>query len=195
MTFRPTRTAAVGGTISSVVFVGSILGQLCMGVAGDAWGRKRALILTNIFTTIGALCSALCAWGPATTVYAIITASRFLLGVGVGGKYPLSGTISSESKAVTKSKMKSALEVALGFFWQTPGSLLPYAVGMAFLAATHLKDATSVPFVDAAVGFRVVLGLGALPAMVVVILTVCQVRVPAPRLLCLKVIARLLHHS
>ncbi len=157
------------------MFAGSILGQLIMGVAGDTCGRKRALILTNIFTTIGALCSALCAWGDATTVYAIITVSRFVLGVGVGGKYPLAGTMSSEGKSVAKSKSRSALEVALGFFWQTPGSMLPYAVGMAFLAAAKLTDSTSVPFLDAAVGFRVVLGLGALPALIVVILTACQV--------------------
>ena len=106
----------------------------------------------------------------------MITVSRFFLGAGVGGKYPLAGTVSAEDKAdpdsdtdtgaqaqsragasndlaapikteeplsplplaatagvvavTAKPTRKSALRIALGFFWQTPGSMLPYALGM-----------------------------------------------------------------
>ena len=169
------RTEAVGDTLSSVVFAGAIVGQLFMGIAGDLCGRRKALILTNLFTALGALCSALCSWGSTTTVYTVITVSRFVLGVGVGGKYPLAGTVSSEGEAASESKAKSAIEIALGFFWQTPGTMLPYAIGMAYLAAKHLTDAVDIPFLDASLGFRLVLGIGALPALAVVILTWCQV--------------------
>ena len=178
--------------MSSVVFAGAIVGQLCMGVAGDVFGRKRALILTNLFTALGALCSALASWGTSSTVYLVIIVSRFVLGVGVGGKYPLAGTVSSEgaagakggraaggassssSSSATSSKRAKALEVAFGFFWQTPGTMLPYAIGMAFLAACKLTHAMDIPFLQASLGFRIVLGLGALPAFAVVLLTWCQ---------------------
>jgi len=177
---------AIEGTLDSVVFAGAIIGQLFMGLAGDLCGRKRALVLTNLFTALGALCSAFCSWGPATTVYTVITISRFVLGVGVGGKYPLAGTVSSEGKSAKKSQAKSALEIAFGFFWQTPGTMLPYAIGMVFLAATKLKDVSTVPYFDASVGFRIILGLGALPALIVVILTCCQVESSACRACALR---------
>jgi PHS family inorganic phosphate transporter-like MFS transporter len=92
------------------------------------------------------------------------------LGVGVGGKYPLAGTVSAES---TK-KSKSAIEIAFGFFWQTPGAMLPYAVGMALLAADGLQNETSIEKHQASFDFRLLLGLGALPALAVVILTYLQ---------------------
>ena len=165
------RTVAVGSTLGSVVFAGAIFGQLFMGIVGDQCGRRKGLILTNILTFFGALTSAFCSWGSASTIYLIITISRFFLGVGVGGKYPLAGTVSAES---TK-KSKSAIEIAFGFFWQTPGAMLPYAVGMALLAADGLQNETSIEKHQASFDFRLLLGLGALPALAVVILTYLQV--------------------
>ena len=46
-------------------------------------------------------------------------ACRFVLGVGVGGKYPLAATIRAEACTDGEVSRHSATEVAKGFFWQT----------------------------------------------------------------------------
>ena len=87
--------------------------------AGDAIGRRRAMALTNLLTVLGALGSALLTWGDAATVYSVLMACRFVLGVGVGGKYPLAATIRAEACSEGDTPRHSATEVAKGFFWQT----------------------------------------------------------------------------
>ena len=38
----------VESILKSLVFAGAITGQLTMGYAGDAWGRRNAMLLTNL---------------------------------------------------------------------------------------------------------------------------------------------------
>ena len=93
-----------------------------------------------------------------------------------------------------------ATEVAKGFFWQTPGAMLPYAVGLLVLGLSTGTDATGgatggatlgLAAQDAATGgatlgpaardaaavslqFRLVLGLGAVPALLTMALCYFQ---------------------
>ena len=93
--YRPAykRTDAQSSTLKSVVFAGAVVGQAVMGYAGDVLGRKRAMVLTNMFTAAGAIgCASFVGTNP-KSVYTVITISRFFLGVGVGGKYPLTATM------------------------------------------------------------------------------------------------------
>ena len=89
-------------SLSSVIFLGSIFGQLSLGYLGDAIGRNVGLALTLVFIIAGAFLSA-AAWDyetePSTSVYVAIILSRFVLGVGVGGVYPLSATAAFEDRA------------------------------------------------------------------------------------------------
>ena len=162
------RTEVQSSLLRSLVFAGAITGQLTMGIAGDMMGRRRAMLLTNSFSIIGALGSAMLTWGAPSTIYGVMMICRFLLGVGVGGKYPLAATISKEGSSSGSNK---SYEVAKGFFWQTPGAVLPYVVGLLLLlgfgkdnfGAQH-KAATSFQF-------RFLLGLGALPTIASTLLT------------------------
>jgi len=70
-----------------------------MGTLGDVLGRKKALLITNSLIVFGALGTGLFTWGESENFYAIMMAFRFILGVGVGGNYPLSAAVSSESGA------------------------------------------------------------------------------------------------
>ena len=70
---------------------------------------------------------------------------RLLLGIGVGGMYPLSASHSAEGETESGA---AASRVGRAFLWQTPGSMAPYAVAMIAMAligprqcpyfATHL---------------------------------------------------------
>ena len=92
-----------------------------MGLAGDVLGRRRAMLLTNSFSIFGAFGTALFTWGSPSTMYTIMAVCRFLLGVGVGGKYPLAASMSQEddSGGAQKSAAQKSYQVAKGFFWQT----------------------------------------------------------------------------
>ena len=65
------RSLAQESLLKSLVFAGAVVGQLVMGYAGDAIGRRRAMALTNLLTalqqgqtTVVALCAArLAAYG------------------------------------------------------------------------------------------------------------------------------------
>ena len=61
-----------------------------MGYMGDAVGRRPAMVVTLSVMAAGSLLSGLAPWGSATAVWALLCASRFLIGVGAGGVYPLS---------------------------------------------------------------------------------------------------------
>jgi PHS family inorganic phosphate transporter-like MFS transporter len=168
--------------LRSLVFAGAIAGQLCMGLAGDLLGRRKAMLLTNSFSMVGSLGSAIFTWGPPGSVYGILGACRFLLGVGVGGKYPLAAIMSKEEDAAAapasatvvdrdaKERNKS-VDVALGFFWQTPGAMLPYVVGIALVGLVGKSTDTAQHAVYASTQFRLLLGLGALPTLVTTVLT------------------------
>jgi len=82
----------VGSAATATVFAGAIAGQLIMGYAGDVLGRNRAMTITLLLATIAAALSAILPptsgsddQGNAATVYGVIIACRFVLGIGLGG--------------------------------------------------------------------------------------------------------------
>ena len=83
---------------STAVLVGAILGQLTFGYIGDCVGRSAALRLTMALSLFGATISAAAVplGGDSSSVLTFLALSRFVLGVGVGGVYPLSATIATE---------------------------------------------------------------------------------------------------
>ena len=88
-------TSALYGSI----FAGTILGQLTMGFLGDVLGRGAALAITFSITATGAVLSGALAVGSPLASYASVTAWRFVVGVGIGGTFPLSATTVSENSA------------------------------------------------------------------------------------------------
>jgi len=142
--------------LHSAVFVGSVFGMLVMGYLGDAIGIRRALIATNSLVVMGALGSAFLSWGRPSTVWLVITASRFVLGVGAGGNYPLTAAKASEAAPAHEAVAKAGR----AFFWQCPGALAPYLLGLLLLALPRGNDVTSKQF-------RTLFAVGAVPSLVV----------------------------
>eukprot|EP00039_Didymoeca_costata_P029536 m.25069 g.25069 ORF g.25069 m.25069 type:complete len:470 (-) comp7672_c0_seq2:27-1436(-) len=156
-------------TILSIVFVGMISGMSVMGYLGDFLGRQRATILTLSFTVGGALGSAVLPWGGNQSVFAVLGACRFALGIGVGGLYPLSAVKAAESSSESED---SGTRTGWAFFWQTPGSMAPYLVGWVLAQLSRMKDSTLVAITN--IQFRVLLGLGAIPAAIVLYLELAE---------------------
>ena len=155
----------VESTASAMVFAGAIFGQLTMGYAGDVIGRTEALFLTLSLATIATVASALAPQGSPTSVYTIIIVCRFILGVGLGGVYPLSSTKAAEASSSSTGRVNS-VDSAKSFFWQAPGAMMPWML------------AYYISFLDLSVNFkwRFLLGFGAVPGILVVIGTLLEFR-------------------
>jgi PHS family inorganic phosphate transporter-like MFS transporter len=141
------------------VFIGASIGMFVMGMLGDHLGRQRALIITHLCTTVGALGSLFGSLSirpggrdddlSVEVVYLNMAVCRALLGFGVGGVYPLSATCAAETGTTSQESINHAAYV---FIWQAIGSTGPYVVGFA---------CASLPL---NVLWRVIMGLGAVPA-------------------------------
>jgi len=146
----------------SCVFLGAMLGMLVMGRLGDLLGRARALRLTTALVVLGCAVPA-CAAGLPEIAYATLCVGRFVLGVGVGGIYPLSAAHAAEEGGAAEAA-GSSQRVSWAFFWQSPGVLAPYAVAILLFACFRPQPPQEwVPQFE----FRLLFALGAIPALVV----------------------------
>jgi len=146
----------------SAVFVGAMIGMLTMGRLGDVIGRGRAMRCTLALAILGT-CIPACAAGSPDLTFAIVCVGRMILGVGVGGIYPLSAAKSAEGSADHASRGR---RVSQAFFWQCVGQVAPYLVAMALLAGVKADEPEEwVTQLD----FRLLFALGAVPAAVVFI--------------------------
>jgi PHS family inorganic phosphate transporter-like MFS transporter len=93
-----------------------------MGYAGDILGRDHAMTLTLSIVTVAAMLSAAAPHGTPSNIYITIIIMRFLLGIGVGGVYPLSATKAAEDAG--KGDGVNLTAASWAFFWQVPGSMV-----------------------------------------------------------------------
>ncbi|BDC18580.1 MFS transporter [Acidianus sp. HS-5] len=137
------------GLLASIALWAAIVGQLLFGFLGDYWGRKKVYGVEATLLSLGAFLSA---FSP-SLVWLIIF--RFIMGVGIGGDYPISATIMSEYANV---KDRGKL-IGLVFSNQALGSLAAAAVGI--ISAVVLPPD---------IAWRVMAGIGAIPAATVIYL-------------------------
>jgi MFS transporter, PHS family, inorganic phosphate transporter len=75
---------------------GTVLGQLGFGWLADVVGRKKMYGLELILIIFATLAQSLSSASKATSVVGVIIFWRVLMGIGIGGDYPLSSIITSE---------------------------------------------------------------------------------------------------
>ena len=75
---------------------GTVIGQVGFGALADLVGRKRMYGLELILIIFATLAQALSSDSPAISIVGIIIFWRVLMGIGIGGDYPLSSIITSE---------------------------------------------------------------------------------------------------
>ncbi|KAK4511138.1 Esa1p-associated factor [Mucor velutinosus] len=139
--------------------VGTVVGQLAFGYLADRVGRKRMYGVELMIIIIGTVGQALAGNGPAASFWGVITFWRIIVGVGIGGDYPLSSVITSE---FATTKRRGAMMAAV-FAMQGIGQLSAGLVGLICTAAfqSAIKaDPTKLDYV-----WRLVIGLGAVPGV------------------------------
>lgn len=137
------------GLIGSSAIIAAVFGQLIFGRLSDILGRKAIYGIEAAILASGAILSAF------STSFVMLFAFRFILGLGIGGDYPMSATIMSEySNTKDRGKM-----LALVFANQGIGSVVAVFVGL-----------VSVIVFPPEIAWRFMLGFGAIPALLVVYL-------------------------
>eukprot|EP00747_Dinoflagellata_sp_TGD_P165952 gnl/TRDRNA2_/TRDRNA2_188017_c0_seq1.p1 gnl/TRDRNA2_/TRDRNA2_188017_c0~~gnl/TRDRNA2_/TRDRNA2_188017_c0_seq1.p1 ORF type:complete len:480 (+),score=64.28 gnl/TRDRNA2_/TRDRNA2_188017_c0_seq1:41-1480(+) len=145
--------------------VGAIVGQLTFGYIGDCMGRGPALKLTMLLSIAGALASAFAVPinSNPSSVFTFLSICRLVLGIGVGGVYPLAATIAAESSDNTNRGRNTSLV----FSMQGIGTLIVPLIGMVLLYSfgkfedRHVHNA-HFP----GIAWRMILGVGALPGII-----------------------------
>jgi len=104
--------------ISSIVFAGTVLGQLSFGYMSDKLGRKFGMIAATIIVVVFSLLSAGAygAGGSTSGMLAALAAYRFLLGIGIGAEYPAGSVAASEATSEAKQGHRHALFVMVTNF-------------------------------------------------------------------------------
>ncbi len=136
--------------LNSTMLGAAFLGALVFGRYADVVGRKRVYWIVAAIMIAGALGSALSGslW--------VLLGFRFLLGFGVGGDYPVSAVMVSE---YANRKDRGKL-VGMVFGTQALGLIIGPLVALALLGSGVSTD----------MAWRVLLGLGAVPAAAVIYL-------------------------
>ncbi len=140
--------------LASTALMGAAVGQLLFGWLGDRLGRRKIYGVTLTLMSVAAVGSALSVPIGGLSMITVLIVWRFFLGVGVGGDYPLSATIMSEySNVQSRGRLVATVFAMQGF-------------GLLAGAGTSLAVVYAVPNLD--VAWRLILGLGALPALLTI---------------------------
>jgi MFS transporter, PHS family, inorganic phosphate transporter len=133
--------------LNSATLLASAFGALVFGRVADMLGRKRIYGFEVLILAAGAIASA---FAPN---YTFLLVSRIILGIGIGGDYPVSATIMSEYSG----KQNRGRMVGLVFAMQGLGLIVGPLIASIFLASGVSNSLT----------WRLLLGLGAIPGLAV----------------------------
>jgi len=135
------------GLVTSTALLASAVGAVLFGRIADVLGRKRIYGFEVLVLAAGAIASA---FSP--SIWWLI-AFRVVLGLGIGGDYPVSATIMGEYA----SKRSRGMMVTLVFTMQAAGLIFGPLLAALLLSTSLSHD----------VVWRVLLGFGAIPALAV----------------------------
>jgi PHS family inorganic phosphate transporter-like MFS transporter len=149
---------------------GTVLGQLGFGYLADVVGRKKMYGLELIIIIFATLAQSLSAPSRAMSVTGLLIFWRVIMGVGIGGDYPLSSIITSEF-ATTKwrgAMMNSVF--AMQGFGQFAAAIVALIVTAGFKESleTATKASTCTGVCQLAVDkmWRIIIGFGAVPGCI-----------------------------
>ncbi|KAF7728907.1 Inorganic phosphate transporter pho84 [Apophysomyces ossiformis] len=150
---------AVETTLKVTCSIGTMFGQLVFGWLADRLGRKRMYGVELIIIIIGTVGQSFAGNGPAVAFWGIIAFWRVILGIGIGGDYPLSSVITAEFATTKRRGAMMAAVFAMQGFGQLAASVVGLIGTVAYQNAIR-EDPNYLDYV-----WRIVIGVGAVPAL------------------------------
>lgn len=133
------------GIVVAIVLAGAVVGSATAGYLSDRFGRRRVILAAALLFIVGAIFSAVAA------DLTLLIGGRFLVGLAIGVASMLTPLYLAE---IAPASDRGAI-VSLNQLCITIGILVSYLVGFALAHATH--------------GWRWMLGIGALPGVILAI--------------------------
>jgi MFS transporter, PHS family, inorganic phosphate transporter len=134
------------GLLSSVALLSAAMGAVIFGRIADRFGRKFIYGYELLVLAAGAIASAL-----TPPIFPLLLVFRFILGLGIGGDYPVSSTLMSEySNRRDRGKL-----ITLVFSTQALGLIIGPLLTLLLIAVWMSPDLI----------WRVLLAFGAVPAL------------------------------
>ncbi|KAF9237990.1 major facilitator superfamily domain-containing protein [Melanogaster broomeanus] len=150
------------GLLKAAANIGSVIGQFLFGYCADAYGRKaiygKELMLIIVATILCISCPTNDLSPNGSLIY--LSIFRILLGVGVGGDYPMSASVTSDRAVIRKRGTLLAYIFANQGWGSLVGSLATVIVLACYKHVMNDEGETSK--VDGV--WRIVVGLSLIPA-------------------------------
>jgi len=149
---------------------GTVLGQVGFGWLADVVGRKRMYGLELILIIFATLAQALSADSPAISIVGAIVFWRVLMGIGIGGDYPLSSIITSEFATTKWRGAMMGAVFAMQGIGQFTAAIIALIVASGFKES--LQTAESAATCSGVCGlavdkmWRIIIGFGAVPGCI-----------------------------
>lgn len=148
---------------------GTVVGQLLFGYLADAVGRKKMYGLELMIIIGATLTQALASNSASMNIVGVIIFWRVIMGIGIGGDYPLSSVITSEFATTKWRGAMMGSVFAMQGIGQLAAALCALVVTVAFKSQTDgvANDACNDgcrTAVDRM--WRIVIGFGAVPASI-----------------------------
>ncbi|KAI9918344.1 hypothetical protein PsorP6_012062 [Peronosclerospora sorghi] len=157
-------TSSMKSWVSAAALVGAVVGQLLFGILGDVFGRRVNMIATCALLILGGILCTCAYGGSASGTLWFLVVARFILGIGIGGEYPLAASSTAEdATSVTNRNQR----VALTFSLQGVGSLTAAILGNLLIEvlADGEKGKNAPSRLETV--WRLLFGIGVIPAIVV----------------------------
>ncbi|RDB25729.1 Repressible high-affinity phosphate permease [Hypsizygus marmoreus] len=145
--------------------VGTLCGQLLFGWLADIVGRKRMYGIELMIIIIATFGQALSGGAHAVGIIGVLVVWRFIMGIGIGGDYPLSAVISSEFASTRiRGRMMTAVFSAQGW-GNFSAALIAFIITAAYKnAIINDPGVTQLNHVDYM--WRILIGLGCVPGCI-----------------------------
>ncbi|XP_006457672.1 hypothetical protein AGABI2DRAFT_196266 [Agaricus bisporus var. bisporus H97] len=149
------------GFVKAGANIGSVIGQIAFGYAADAFGRKAVYGKELMLIILGTILTMTTPTGSLSPRGSLIYLGvfRILLGIGVGGDYPMSATVTSDRANLRKR----GTMLAYIFANQGWGSLVGALMTIIVLACyKNVMEEGQISKVDGV--WRIVVGVSLIPA-------------------------------
>ncbi|KAI0694662.1 phosphate transporter [Cerioporus squamosus] len=144
--------------------VGTVFGQLLFGWLADVFGRKRMYGIEMILIIVASFGQAMAGQAHAVNIIGVLVVWRFIMGVGIGGDYPLSSVIPAEF-ASTRIRGRMMVAVGANQGWgQLGAALTSFVIISAYKSSLLRDDPLILPHLDAM--WRLLIGFGCVPGAV-----------------------------
>ncbi|TDH74397.1 hypothetical protein CCR75_005202 [Bremia lactucae] len=157
-------TSTMKSWLSAAALIGAVVGQLLFGYLGDVFGRRVNMIATCGLLIIGGILCTVAYGGSASGTLWFLFAARLILGIGIGGEYPLAASSTAEDASSVSDRNQ---RVALTFSLQGLGSLTAAILGNLLIQALAggAKGENAASRLETV--WRLLFGIGVIPAIVV----------------------------